>query len=93
MILIRLLFFVLAFAFVVYVLKSITRLGFQLRRTMKELRQLRQEANGGSAAGAEMQRCLSCGAFVSSRDAVVISSRGQSQVFCSQACMRVRIAS
>jgi hypothetical protein len=85
------------FAFIVYVLRAIAGLRTHLRSTVRDLRRLREEAQGrpgaDSGASAEMVRCLSCGAYVASRDAVVISSRGASQVFCSQACMRVRVAS
>ena len=87
--------FVLAlfiFAFIVYVLKAIARLIHHLRRTINDLKELREKASERSRPTEDMIRCLSCGAFVSSRDAVTISSRNRSQVFCSNACARAHIA-
>ncbi|MGH9839232.1 MAG: hypothetical protein ACREEM_10655 [Blastocatellia bacterium] len=83
----------LAFAFVVYVLKAIARLSFNLRGAIKDLRRVREQMAGRPAANAEMVRCASCGAFVSSRDALTVSSRNRSLAFCSQSCMRAKVAS
>jgi len=88
----RCLLVLLAFAFIVYVLKAIARLSHHLRRTINDVKEIREKASGRSRATEDMIRCLSCGAFVSSRDAVTISSRNSSQVFCSSACARAHIA-
>ena len=87
----RCLLILFAFAFIVYVLKAIARLSHHLRRTIGDVKEIRERA-GGQRATEDMIRCLSCGAFVSSRDAVTISSRNRSQVFCSSACARAHIA-
>jgi len=89
---IRCLLILLAFAFIVYVLKAIARLSHHLRGTIKDVKEIREKAPRRSKASADMVRCLSCGAFVSSRDAVTISSRNSSQVFCSGECARTHIA-
>lgn len=81
----------LIFAFIVYVMKAIARLSHHLRGTIKDVKEIRERA-GRPAASAEMVRCASCGAFVSSRDAVTISSRGRSQIFCSRDCAQAHIA-
>ncbi len=82
----------LIFAFIVYVMKAIARLSHHLRGTIKDVKEIRERASGRTAASAEMVRCASCGAFVSSRDAVTISSRGRSQMFCSRDCAQAHIA-
>ena len=82
----------LIFSFIVYVLKAITRLSHHLRGTIRDVKEIREKVSGRSAANAEMIRCQTCGAFVSSRDAVTISSRNSSQVFCSSQCARTHIA-
>jgi len=81
----------LAFAFVVYVIKAIARISFRLRTTIKDFQNLRQEVSGRPVASAEMVRCAACGAFVLSRDAVTVSSRNSAQVFCSPECMRAAV--
>lgn len=81
----------LIFAFIVYVMKAIARLSHHLRGTIKDVKEIRERV-GRPAASAEMVRCVSCGAFVSSRDAVTISSRGRSQIFCSRDCAQAYIA-
>ena len=88
----RCLLVLLAFAFIVYVLKAIARLSHHLRRTINDVKEIREKASGRSRATEDMIRCLSCGAFVSSRDAVTISSRNRSKVFCSNSCARAHIA-
>ncbi len=82
----------LIFAFIVYVMKAIARLSHRLRGTMKDVKEIREQVGGRPVANAEMVRCASCGAFVSSRDAVTVSSRGGSQMFCSPGCARAHIA-
>jgi hypothetical protein len=82
----------LVFAFIVYVLKAIARLSQHLRGTIGDVKEIREKMSGRPAVSADMVRCLSCGAFVSSRDAVTISSRDRSQVFCSSECARAHIA-
>ena len=92
----RCLLVLFAFAFIVYVLKAIARLSFRLRGTINDVNEIRERAYGrgrvGSQPSEDMVRCLSCGAFVSSRDAVTISSRNRSKVFCSNSCARAHIA-
>jgi hypothetical protein len=80
------------FAFVVYVLKAITRLSHHLRVTIRDVKEIREKVSGGAAASADMVRCASCGAFVSARDAVTLTSRNKSQIFCSSECARSHIA-
>jgi hypothetical protein len=82
----------LVFAFIVYVMKAITRLSAHLRNTVKEVKNLHgqqgsRQASGQAQASADMVRCISCGAFVASRDAVTLSSRNRAQVFCSHECL------
>jgi hypothetical protein len=88
---IRCVLILLVFAFIVYVLKAIARLSHNLRGTIRDVNDIREKAHGRSAASADMVRCLSCGAFVSSRDAVTISSRNRALVFCSGECARAHI--
>jgi len=87
---IRFVIILLVFAFVVYVLKAIARLMHHVRGTAGDLRKLREEVGG--RVNQEMVRCANCGAFVSSRDALVVSARNSRQVFCSQDCVRARVA-
>lgn len=82
----------LVFAFIVYVLKALARLSHHLRGTISDMKDIREKVSGRSSASADMVRCLSCGAFVSSRDAVTISSRNRSMVFCSGECARAHVA-
>jgi len=88
----RCLLVLFAFAFIVYVLKSIARLSHRLRITINDVKEIREKAAGRGRATEDMVRCLSCGAFISSRDAVTVSSRNKSQVFCSSACARAYIS-
>jgi hypothetical protein len=81
------------FAFVVFVLKAIARLSSRLRITIKDVQKLRDQMSGRATANAEMIRCVSCGAFVSARDAVTISSGNRAQVFCSRECIRAHVVS
>ncbi len=74
------------FSFIVYVMKMITRISAHLRRTVKDVKSLREQM-GGQASAAEMVRCSGCGAFVTARDAVTISVRGRAQSFCSHDCL------
>jgi hypothetical protein len=80
----------LVFAFVVYVLKAIARLSHNLRGTIRDVKEIREKVS--PAVSANMVRCISCGAFVSARDAVTISSRNRSQTFCSTECARAHVA-
>lgn len=89
---VRCLIILFVFAFIVYVLKAIARLSHRLRGTVKDVREIRERMSGRPVASAEMVRCLSCGAFVSSRDAVTISTPNGSQAFCSRECARSYIA-
>ncbi|HKQ74388.1 MAG TPA: hypothetical protein VJ810_11915 [Blastocatellia bacterium] len=89
---IRCLLILFAFAFIVYVLKAIARLSHRLRGTISDVKEIREKASGRGRTTEDMVRCLSCGAFISLRDAVTISSRNKSQAFCSSACARAHIA-
>ena len=86
----RFVLILLVFAFVVYVLKAIARLSHHLRGTIRDVKEIREKVS--PAVSANMVRCLSCGAFVSARDAVTISSRNSSQTFCSSECARAHVA-
>lgn len=81
----------LAFAFVVYVIKSIARLSHRLRGAIKDFQNLRAEVSGRPVASTEMVRCAACGAFVMSRDAVTVSARKSALNFCSPECMRAGV--
>ena len=83
------------FAFVVYVFKAITRLSFNLRKTAKEINQMRDQMGGRSATvnSTAMLRCAACGAFVSAKDAKQIVSAGKAQTFCSDECLHERAKS
>ncbi len=85
---IRCVLILLAFAFIVYVFKSIARLSHRLRGTIKDFQNLREEVSGRAVANTEMVQCAACGAFVMSRDAVSVSSRKSARTFCSPECMR-----
>jgi hypothetical protein len=74
------------------VLKAIARLSHHLRGTIGDVREIREKVSGRPDVSADMVRCLTCGAFVSSRDAVTISSRNRSHFFCSGECARAHIA-
>ena len=78
------------FAFVVYVLKAIARLSHHLRGTIRDVKEIREKMS--PAVSANMVRCRSCGAFVSARDAVTVSTRNSSQTFCSSECARSHVA-
>jgi hypothetical protein len=86
----RFVLILLVFAFVVYVLKAIARLSHHLRGTIRDVREIREKMP--PAVSANMVRCLSCGAFVSARDAVTVSYRNSSQTFCSSECARAHVS-
>jgi hypothetical protein len=86
----RFVLILLVFAFVVYVLKAIARLSHHLRGTIRDVKEIRERVS--PSVSANMVRCISCGAFVSARDAVTISSRNRSQTFCSSECARAHVA-
>ena len=86
----RFVLILLVFAFVVYVLKAIASLSHHLRVTIRDVKEIREKVS--PTVSANMVRCLSCGAFVSARDAVTISSRNSSQTFCSSECARAHVA-
>ena len=86
----RFVLILLVFAFVVYVLKAIARLSHHLRGTIRDVKEIREKMP--PAVSANMVRCLSCGAFVSARDAVTVTTRNRSQAFCSSECARSHIA-
>ena len=88
----RFVLILLVFAFIVYVLKAIARLSHHLRGTIRDVKEIREQVSGRPAVSANMVRCLSCGAFVSARDAVTLSSRDSSKTFCSSECARAHIA-
>jgi hypothetical protein len=83
------------FTFVIYVFKAITRLSFNLRKTAKEINQMRDQMGGRSATinSTAMLRCLACGAFVSAKDAKQIVSAGKAQTFCSDECLQTHAKS
>jgi hypothetical protein len=84
----------IVFCFVVFVLKAIARLSANLRKTIKDVRQMREQVGGRPGAGsAEMVRCAACGAFVSARDAMKLSAPGRAQTFCSQECIQAHVKS
>ena len=58
----------IVFSFIVYVMKAITRISAHLRRTVKDVKSLREQM-GGQTSAADMVRCSGCGAFVTARDA------------------------
>ena len=78
----------LIFAFVVYVLKMISRLSLHVRKTAKELGKMRDQATTRQPKSTEMIRCAACGAFVAPRDAVQVTSSGRGQMFCSYECLQ-----
>ncbi|HEU0179261.1 MAG TPA: hypothetical protein VFV58_33770 [Blastocatellia bacterium] len=82
----------LVFSFIVYVLKAIARLSHHLRGTIRDVKEIRENVSKRAAVSADMVRCFSCGAFVSARDAVTLSSRNSLQIFCSSECARAHIA-
>ena len=90
----KLIFYTLVFAFVVYVFKMIARLTFNVRATVKDMRKLRETmqavASGGKrpTVSAEMVRCQTCGAFVASKEALVVAEKQKKQYFCSRECLR-----
>jgi hypothetical protein len=87
----RVVLILLVFAFVVYVIKAIARLSFHLRGAIKDVRKLREQVGGRPAVSADMVRCARCGAFVTSRDAVVVSAGNRARIFCSSDCMRLHV--
>ncbi|HZS05169.1 MAG TPA: hypothetical protein VFD58_10075 [Blastocatellia bacterium] len=95
----RLVIGIFIFAFIVYLLKTIARLSFNVRKAVREVRTLRDDLNAGGRqskakqVSAEMVRCAACGAFVSARDAMMVSSRGRSAAFCSEECLRAHVKS
>lgn len=88
----RLVLVLLIFSFIVYALKMIARLSHNLRGTIDDVRNLREQVSGKKVPAADLVRCGTCGAFVSTRDAVTISSRNRQQVFCSHECIRAQAA-
>ena len=76
----------IVFSFIVYVMKAISRMSAHLRRTVKDVKSLREQM-GGQTGAADMVRCSGCGAFVSARDAATVSVRGRTQSFCSHDCL------
>jgi hypothetical protein len=78
------------FAFVVYVLKMISRLTANVRKTAKELNKMREQAPARQPKSTEMIRCAACGAFVVPRDAVQVTTGGRGQIFCSYECVQAR---
>ncbi len=76
------------FAFVVYVLKMISRLSLHVRKTAKELTKMRDQTAPRQPNSTEMIRCAACGAFVAPRDAVKVTASGRGQLFCSYECLQ-----
>lgn len=88
----RIVLILLLFAFIVYVLKAITRLSFRLRGTIKDVQKIRERMGGRPVVSSEMVRCLGCGAFVSYRDALTFSSGTIARTYCSRECMLAHTA-
>ena len=88
----RFVLILLVFSFIVYVLKAIARLSHHLRGTIRDVNEIREKVSVRASVSADMVRCFSCGAFVSARDAVTLSSRNSLQIFCSSECARAHIA-
>lgn len=82
----------LIFSFVVYVLKAIARLSFNLKGALSDVRTIRARMEGRPTASAEMKRCAACGSFVADRDALTVSSRNRAQIFCSRECLQSFVA-
>lgn len=76
------------FAFIVYVMKALARLRFHLRGTVKDVQKMREQMKGRAPNSSEMVRCLSCGAFVASGEAVTLAEGKRRQTFCSRACLQ-----
>ncbi len=87
----RFVLILIVFAFVVYVIKAIARLSFNLRGTIKDVQTLRQQVNNRSVGSSDMLRCANCGAFVSPREAIRITQGKSLQSFCSRECMNAHI--
>lgn len=83
----RIIVILFIFAFVVYVLKMIARLSFNVRNTTKELNKMREQVATRQPKSTEMIRCAACGAFVPAQEVVKIVSGGRAQVFCSHECL------
>jgi hypothetical protein len=90
----------LIFSFIVYVLKAIARLSFNVRKTVRDVRAMRDGINTASGArskkkaiSTEMVRCAACGAFVAADEAVTLSSRHRAAMFCSRDCIEAHIKS
>ena len=86
----RIIVILFIFAFVVYVLKMIARLSFNVRNTAKELNKMREQVGMRQGKSTEMLRCVACGAFVSAQDAVKVTFGGRAQTFCSHECLHAR---
>lgn len=85
----RFVLIIFIFAFVVYVLKAIARLSFNVRKTAKELTKMRDQVSASNGKSTNMIRCAACGAFVSARDVVQVVSGGRTQNFCSHECLQI----
>jgi hypothetical protein len=86
----RLVLALFLFSFVVYVFKALARLGHHLSGTAREVKNIRERLHQSDSVSAEMVRCQSCGAFVSTSDAVKLKIGNQSFVYCSEACLKQR---
>ena len=86
----RLVLVLVVFSFVVYVFKAIARLSHHVRGTAKEIRNIRDRLQPNDQVSAEMVRCQSCGAFVSSSDAVRLRLGGKLLSYCSELCLNQR---
>ena len=84
----RIIVILFIFSFVVYVLKMIARLSFNVRNTAKELNKMRDQVVTRQGKSTDMIRCSACGAFVIAQDAVKVTSGGRAQTFCSHECLQ-----
>lgn len=87
----RCLLVLIIFSFIVYVFKALARIRYNMRGTMKDVRKLRDQVVGGPSGGAEMVKCVACGAFVFPREAVTIKSQKTTQIFCSTECLHQHV--
>ncbi len=78
----------IVFSFVVYVLKAIARLSFNLRGTARQVTEIRERMRKPGQVSAEMVRCQSCGAFVAIGDSIQLKMGKRSLNYCSDDCLK-----
>lgn len=75
------------FALIVYVMKAIARLRFNLSGTMRDVRNLRDRIEDPRRTSRDAVRCTSCGTFLDRREALVLRTAGAERTFCSKQCI------